>query len=319
MESKATARDIAGTDPETRPLTHSQWLRYGPFLAQLVIIRRCNLSCGYCSEFDRVSEPVDTDLLMARLRKLRDLHCWATCLTGGEPTLHPDLPDLLREMRRLGFRRRMIITNGVRLTPELVETLNSCGLTDMQVSVDGVAANEVTIKVLSHLREKLSMLARHKKFAVVMSGVIGSAPPEEVLEVIDFAQNAGFAPRVLLIHDDQGRLQLTPEEMAAYHEVQRRIGRKAAEAHNYRDRLTSDGEAPFRCRAGARYLYVDEFGKVQWCSQTRGVLDKDLLNYGYADLRSQFHTAKPCHKTCTVGCARTSSAYDEWRPQAGLP
>jgi len=288
-------------------------------LAQIVIIRRCNLKCGYCSEFDRVSDPVDTEQLMARLRKLRDLRCWAACLTGGEPTLHPDLPELLREMRRLGFRRRMMITNGVRLTPELVETLNECGLTDMQVSVDGVVANEVTTKVLSHLRDKLSMLARHKRFEVVMSGVIGSAPPEEALEVIDFAQRAGFTPRVLLIHDDQGRLQLTAEEMDAYREIQRRIGRKAAEAHNYRDRLTKDGRAPFRCRSGARYLYVDEFGKVQWCSQTRGVLNRDLLSYTYTDLRSQFHVAKPCANTCTVGCARTSSAYDEWRPQATVP
>jgi MoaA/NifB/PqqE/SkfB family radical SAM enzyme len=31
---------------------------YSPFLAQLVVTRRCNLDCGYCNEFDKVSSPV---------------------------------------------------------------------------------------------------------------------------------------------------------------------------------------------------------------------------------------------------------------------
>jgi MoaA/NifB/PqqE/SkfB family radical SAM enzyme len=34
------------------------WLRYGPFLAQVIVTRRCNLSCGYCTEYDKTSEPV---------------------------------------------------------------------------------------------------------------------------------------------------------------------------------------------------------------------------------------------------------------------
>ena len=36
---------------------------YGPFLAQLVVVRRCNLSCTYCNEFDEESDPVPTELL----------------------------------------------------------------------------------------------------------------------------------------------------------------------------------------------------------------------------------------------------------------
>ena len=35
-----------------------QWLRYGPWLAQVVVTRRCNLKCGYCTEYDRTSDPV---------------------------------------------------------------------------------------------------------------------------------------------------------------------------------------------------------------------------------------------------------------------
>jgi MoaA/NifB/PqqE/SkfB family radical SAM enzyme len=81
-----------------------QWLRYGPWLAQVVVTRRCNLTCGYCTEYDRTSDPAPDDELALRLAKLA-----AVCLTGGEPTMHPRLPDLMAEMRRLGFKRRMLV------------------------------------------------------------------------------------------------------------------------------------------------------------------------------------------------------------------
>ena len=223
-----------------------EWLQYGPWLAQLVVIRRCNLSCGYCSEYDKTSEPVPFDLLSARLAKLRELRTWAVCLTGGEPTLHPRLPDLLLEMQRLGFRRRQLITNGLLLTRELIGQMNSSGLTDLQISVDGVAPNAVTAKTLRPLRAKLELLAEHARFHVLLSGVIGSAPPEEALEVIAFAEAHGFTPRVLLVHDTAGHVKLTTAELVVYKEAKERLGRGGEEAGDYRQRLIETGEAPFK-------------------------------------------------------------------------
>jgi MoaA/NifB/PqqE/SkfB family radical SAM enzyme len=295
-----------------------QWLRYGPWLAQVVVTRRCNLTCGYCTEYDRTSDPVPYDDLASRLAKLSELRTWAVCLTGGEPTMHPRLPDLVAEMKRLGFKRRMMITNGTRLTPKLIGALNDAGLTDMQISVDGVKPNDVTIKTLKPLRKKLELLAKKATFRVVMSGVIGSAPPEEALEVVDFAKAHGFTPRVLLLHDQDGQLRLSRQELIAYAEAKRRIGERANEARGYRGKMIESGKASFKCRSGSRYLYVDEFGSVHWCYQTREAFSKDLLAYTYADLREQFDTKKDCSTRCTIGCARTASATDEWRPQRGL-
>jgi MoaA/NifB/PqqE/SkfB family radical SAM enzyme len=306
---------IAAAEARPRELTALEWLRHGPFLAQVVVTRRCNLSCAYCSEFDQVSDPLAYAELERRLEKLSRLRTWAVCLTGGEPTLHPELPRLIERLRELGFKRRMMISNGYRLSRAMVEAWNEAGLTDLQVSVDGVEPNDATLKVLDVLRPKLELLARHARFQVVLSGVIGSAPPEQALEVVNYARAQGFSPRILVVHDEHGRLQLAPAERAAYAEVKRRIGRKADEAHAYRNRLIEHGSAPFKCRSGARYLYVDEFGAVHWCSQTRGVFTKQLLDYTLDDLRQQFHTPKQCNPTCTVGCARTASAVDQWRRQ----
>jgi hypothetical protein len=88
----------------------------------------------------------------------------------------------------------------------------------------------------------------------VLSGVIGSSEPDEALEVVSFAERLGFTPRVLLLHDEHGKLDLSAAERAAYAEVKRRIGTRADEAHAYRDRLLRDGRAPFKCRSGSRYL-----------------------------------------------------------------
>ena len=290
-------------------------LMYSPFLAQMVVTRRCNLSCGYCNEFDETSDPIPKDVLKARIDRLKELGTFSLELTGGEPLMHPDIAELIRYARQRDFYKVMMISNAYLLNQKKVEELNDAGLMEMQVSVDGVMPNDVTVKVLKPMLPKLKVLAKFAKFKVVMSAVLGAANPEEVLTVVRQAKEFGFRPRVLVLHDGTGKVRLTPGEQAVFEEVRRELGQKFKEAGDYRDRLLSQGSAPFKCRAGARYLYVDEFGDIAWCSQTRGVYKKPLLEYTPADLREQFYTKKDCADSCTIGCVRTQSAYDEWRDQ----
>jgi MoaA/NifB/PqqE/SkfB family radical SAM enzyme len=224
----------------------------------------------------------------------------------------------VNEMTRLGFRRRMMTTNGILLTRDMIEGLNQAGLTDVSVSVDGVKPSATTVKVLETLRNRLELLARYAKFKVVMSAVIGSSSRAEVHEVVDYAQSHGFQPRILLIHDENGQLRLSPEELSLYAEVKKKVGPAAREAHDYREHLIEEGKAPFRCRAGARYLYVDESGMVRWCAQTRAGFGKNLMEYTLEDICRQFYTYKSCSDKCSVGCVRTASAYDEWRSQGSV-
>ena len=291
-------------------------LLYAPFLAQLVVTRRCNLDCGYCNEYDKVSQPVPGPALRSRIDKLKALGALSVEFTGGEPMLHPDIYNLIRYARELKFPLVQMISNAYLFNEDKVRKLNDAGLQKLQISVDGVTPNEVTVKVLKPLRKKLEVVARVATFDVVLSGVLGSAADHEVMDVIRFAKDHGFTPRVLLIHDGSGQLELKREELATYRSVQRAIGARFVEAGDYRTKLITSGEAPFKCRAGSRYLYVDEFGDVHWCSQQRDAFSKPLADYSFADLRQQFHTPKSCNPGCTVGCARTSSTVDRFRTQS---
>ena len=76
----------------------------------------------------------------------------------------------------------------------------------------------------------------------------------------------------------------------------------------------------WRCRAGARYLYICEDGLVHYCSQQRGYPGVPLATYTRDDLRREYLTAKGCAPHCTVSCVHQVSIFDSWRaPQHAAP
>src|SRR5579872_5728288 len=99
----------------TRFLGRALGSRYNPLLAQVVVTRRCNLSCGYCNEYDSFSPPVPYETLLARVDHLASLNTASMTFTGGEPLLHPQIDKIVHAARGHGMIVTMI-TNGFRLT-----------------------------------------------------------------------------------------------------------------------------------------------------------------------------------------------------------
>ena len=62
-----------------------------PILAHIIPMRRCNLSCTYCNEYDDFSKPVPVEEMYRRLDRLADLGTTIITISGGEPLLHPEL------------------------------------------------------------------------------------------------------------------------------------------------------------------------------------------------------------------------------------
>src|SRR5256885_15052431 len=143
-----------------------------PLLVQIIPIRRCNIDCGYCNEYDKVSPPVPGDVLKRRIDKLATLGTSVVAFSGGEPMLHPDLDVLIGRIRRRGMIAGLI-TNGYLLSPKRIDALNQAGLDYLQISIDNVEPDDVSKKSLRLLDKKLEWLAEYAEFDVNINSVVG--------------------------------------------------------------------------------------------------------------------------------------------------
>src|SRR3974377_2265433 len=144
-----------------------------PFLAHIIPMRRCNLACTYCNEFDDTSKPVPVEEIKGRLDLLARMGTSIIPISGGEPLMHPELDEVIRHIRR----RNMIaglITNGFFLNKERIEGLNNAGLEHLQISIDNVTPDEVSKKSLKSLDGRLEMLSEWAVFQVNINSVLGS-------------------------------------------------------------------------------------------------------------------------------------------------
>src|ERR1700730_13365796 len=72
-------------------------------LAHIIPMRRCNLACGYCNEYDQVSKPVPLDVMQRRLDNPAALATSIVTVSGGEPMMHPQLDEIVRHIRQRGM------------------------------------------------------------------------------------------------------------------------------------------------------------------------------------------------------------------------
>lgn len=289
-----------------------------PILAHIIPIRRCNLSCAYCNEYDKVSTPVPTAEMARRIDLLAALGTEIITFSGGEPLLHPDLDELIRRIRWHGCIATLI-TNGYLLSPERIRQLNRAGLEHLQISIDNVQPDDVSKKSLKVLDKKLEWLAEHAEFDVSINSVVGAGvkQPEDALLITRRALALGFDTTVGTIHDHKGQLQpLRDADRAVYDQLQteRKPGFWAFAYDNlFQKNLAAGQPNDWQCRAGSRYLYICEEGLVHYCSQQRGYPAIPLEKYTGADLEREYWTKKACAPFCTVSCVHRVAMIDLMR------
>ena len=293
-----------------------------PILAHVIPMRRCNLSCAYCNEFDDHSKPVPIETMYQRLDRLAVLGTTIITISGGEPLLHPDLDLIIARVRRHGMIAGMI-TNGYLLTADRVKRLNRAGLEHLQISIDNIMPDDVSKKSLKVLDKKLQLLAEHAAFHVNINSVVGGGirNPRDAQVIGRRALELGFTSTVGIIHDGDGQLQPLGEvEREVYNAMRAMEKSSYAQINYFQDNIAHGKENNWRCRAGSRYLYICEDGLVHYCSQQRGYPAKPLMEYTLDDIRREYRTAKSCAPRCTVACVHQISYVDFWRgPQDLTP
>jgi MoaA/NifB/PqqE/SkfB family radical SAM enzyme len=289
---------------------------YRPLMVNLVVTRRCNLACGYCHEYDHTSAPVPLATLRARIDHLARLRTVMVTLTGGETLLHPGIVEVVAHVRACGMTPALN-TNGFPLTVDKIRALGRAGLFAMQVSVDAVTPNEVTHKALRPLLPKLRLLAELATFRVRINTVLGTAPPEEALEVARVAIAHGFDAKCSLVRRTDGTLSpLDDRARRVFEEIGRLNGSaRGPLGERFQGDLARDGRTDWKCRAGARFFHVCENGLVHLCAPRTGAPGTPLEAYGPTDLRRAFNERKSCAATCPVVYAHQLSQVDRFRPQ----
>jgi MoaA/NifB/PqqE/SkfB family radical SAM enzyme len=298
-----------------------------PLLAHIIPIRRCNLACTYCNEFDDFSEPVPTEEMFRRIDRLGDFGTAIITISGGEPLLHPELDAIVTRIRKNGIIAGMI-TNGYLLVADRIQRLNRAGLEYLQISIDNVKPDDVSKKSLKVLDAKLELLADYADFHVNINSVLGSGvkDPEDALKVARRAIDLGFTSTIGILHDGNGQLRpLGEREWEIFEEVMSLGKRSFTRVNAFQHNIAAGKENNWRCRAGSRYLYICEDGLVHYCSQQRGMPGIPLAEYSDEQRRREFFTKKHCAPRCTVSCVHQVAVMDNWRapqtlrPQAAPP
>src|ERR1041385_3352429 len=292
-----------------------------PILAHIIPMRRCNLACTYCNEFDDFSKPVPLEAMYERLDRLAELGTTIITISGGEPLMHPELDQIVARIRHHGMIAGMI-TNGYLLTAERIQRLNAAGLEQLQLSIDNVMPADVSKKSLKVLDMKLQLLAAHAEFHVNINSVVGGGirSPKDALVIGKRALELGLTSTVGIIHDGDGQLRpLADEQREVYAAMRSMEEASYARVNYFQDNIANGRENNWRCRAGARYLYICEDGLVHYCSQQRGYPAKPLMQYTTDDIRREYLTAKGCAPRCTVACVHQVGYIDFWRDPQTLP
>lgn len=288
-----------------------------PVLAHVVVIRRCNLACTYCNEYDTFSKPIPVSELIRRIDRLAELGTTVVTLTGGEPLMHPDLEQVIRRIRHHGMIA-VSVTNGYLLSKDRIKKLNQAGLERLQISVDNIKPDDVSMKSLKVLDQKLRWLSEYAEFEVNIHTVVGACTehPEDAVTIAKRAKELGLVSTAGIVHDDAGQLRpLNPEQQKAMDELERlsrplfSFARHNPWRHNLARGLPND----WHCGAGGRHLYICENGLVHYCMAQRGYPAIPLEQYTQADIDREAKTPKSCAPYCTIFCIQRIAFLDRLR------
>jgi MoaA/NifB/PqqE/SkfB family radical SAM enzyme len=287
-----------------------------PLQCSLYVTDRCNLDCAYCTEYDNSRPHPRIDDLKKWVRKIRDLGTMRIALVGGEPLTHPDIVELVRYCRELGFATSLT-TNGFLLTRRLVAQLEDAGLQVMQISVDRMTPSAITKKSFKTVLPKLDYF-RDSKISLHITGVICADTLPESQAVLETGLSRGIPTEVRLVHADplqrfrvdRGRR----EELERFIESMIERKQRGEKIHtseailDYQRSLLRGEPVEWTCVAGYKLFFVSAQGKFWICSMVH--TDKHIMDVTLDDLYANYKK-KSCQQGCGVYCAVSASMLVE--------
>lgn len=287
-----------------------------PLQCSLYVTDQCNLDCAYCTEYDNSRPHPSIDDLKKWVRKIRELGTMRIALVGGEPLVHPDIVELVRYCRELGFATSLT-TNGFLLTRKLVAQLEDAGLQVMQISVDRMTPSAITKKSFKTILPKLDYF-RDSKISLHITGVICADTLPEAQAVLETGLSRGIPTEVRLVHADPLRRFRVDrgqrEELERFIDSMIERKRRGEMIHtseailNYQRSLLRGEHVEWTCAAGYKLFFVSAQGKFWICSMVH--TNKHIMDVTLDDLFANYKK-KSCQEGCGVYCAVSASLLVE--------
>jgi uncharacterized radical SAM superfamily Fe-S cluster-containing enzyme len=165
-------------------------------LANVVVTNRCHLSCWYCffyaKDGEQIYEPslAEIQKTFANLRSQKPIAANAVQITGGEPTMHPQIVEVVKMAKEAGFDQIQLNTVGINigLDPDMAFRLKHAGLSTLYMSFDGVS-KRANPKNHWEVPMTLDAMRRSKGSVVLVPTVIRTVNDHELGAIINFALN----------------------------------------------------------------------------------------------------------------------------------
>lgn len=164
--------------------------------ALLEITQRCNLSCKYCFASSKKSAVSDPDIQTIEFWFERVRKAAPSCniqLSGGEPTLRDDLPQIIETGRQKGFGFIQLNTNGLRLAEQkdYAKRLKEAGLASVFFQFDGLSDETyLSLRGQKLLAKKLQAIKRCAKTGigvVLVPMIVPGVNVHEIGAILEFA------------------------------------------------------------------------------------------------------------------------------------
>jgi MoaA/NifB/PqqE/SkfB family radical SAM enzyme len=283
-----------------------------PLQCSIYLTDRCNLDCSYCTEYDNSRPHPKLEDLKLWIKKIRDLGTMRIALVGGEPLMHPNVVEIVRYCRELGFATSLT-TNGFLLTRKLLKELEDAGLQVMQISVDRMTPSPITKKSFKTILPKLDYF-KDSKISLHITGVICADTLPESKAVLETGLARGIPTEVRLVHADPlSRFRVergNKEELEAFIDSMIERKRRGEKIHTneailqYQKSLLRNEPVDWTCTAGYKLFFVSAQGKFWECSMVHS--EKHIMDVTLDDLYANYRK-KSCQAGCGVYCAVSTS------------
>jgi len=294
---------------------HYKFKNYKPFLVVLILTKKCNLNCKYCTENKKqASNPLTKEEWLSVIDDLHTLGVPLLSFSGGEPLLHPHLLEIARYAKKKGFMLNLN-TNGTLITKRNAkEIVNS--FDTIRVSLNGIGSLHDEISGISGTYKKvvrgISCLTSQKKGKTKMgiNFVVTKTNEKHAKELAkDFKNKVGFItflPQFSFIQD----CYIKPKKLS--HEV------KSVQRHLHADMKSGNTPAFINnvslkfskqnCDAGKLYFQIFPGGGVSICpfyTKRFGFLKKHSIIQIYKKIKKEKNVkCNGCYATCTTEVSR---------------